>query len=77
MKRFFCTTCDAIRHVRVLPNDVINPLGDKPRERIGNCRWHTAKQGERRRLMSRVKITLGLGSTRRTSASSAKSKSKK
>ena len=76
MRRFYCSVCQKIRHVRVMPANVITPESDKPTERIGLCRWH-GRTVTRDKINSRVHVGKHLGSTRRTSASSAKSKSKK
>jgi len=78
MKRFWCSVCDKIRHVRIMPGNVIEPSSDKPEERIGTCQWHDRPVNvSRDKINSRVHIGAHLGSTRRHSASAAKSKSKK
>lgn len=81
MKRFFCTICNKVRRTRRLPDDVAPIITNGRVEGYGQgtCRWHTESTGQttRAQSMDRVRIVAGLGSTRKTSASSAKSKSKK
>ncbi len=80
MKRFFCLTCKRQKRVRRLPSDVhpvldaqLNVTGYTP----GNCRWHSATGQTRAQVNDRQHVHAGLGSTRKMSASAAKSKSKK
>ena len=42
MRRFFCQKCNKIKHVRVMPSSVKTPLAENPRDRVGECRWHSA-----------------------------------
>lgn len=55
MKRFFCTTCNKIKRVRVLPSDIDNPTQKFVALRKGTCRWHDSYQ-TRVELNSRVKL---------------------
>lgn len=75
MKRFFCTTCNSIRRVRSLPSNVSDSYSAAVEDRRGTCNYH--RGGSRAKANDRVRHVHGLGSTRRTSASSAKSKSKR
>ena len=81
MKRFFCETCQKVKRVRVLPDDASENLNAaaKPGHRmIGTCRWHAADERRPRKVLnSRQHRGAKLGSTRKMSASAAKSKSKK
>jgi hypothetical protein len=80
MIRFFCTTCKKQKRVRRLPPTVrpILDLSDKITGYTpGECRWHSERGVSRARSNDRGRVVAGLGSTRKTSASSAKSKSKK
>lgn len=76
MKRFLCRICKKYIRVRVLPPDVDQTLINrvKPGSPVpeGTCRWHDTEQPR-----SKQHIGYHLGSTRRVSAASAKSKSKK
>lgn len=40
MKRFYCTTCQKVKRVRVLPA-ISNPLAEDVKKRTGRCRWHS------------------------------------
>lgn len=75
MKRFFCTICKKVKHVRVLPSGV-DLHQENIKLRTGECRFHTANTS-RKTVISRVRKVAGLGSTRKTTASKAKSQSKK
>ncbi len=82
IKRFYCTICKRVRRARVLPQSVISHVeGGReigPQDRVGQCRWHGRGDGmSRAAVTSRVRVVKHLGSTRKTSASAAKSKSKK
>jgi len=41
VKRFFCTICGKIRHVRVLPPGV-DTFQTNISKRTGECRWHSS-----------------------------------
>ena len=75
MKRFFCTVCQKLRRQRHLP-DVLSVV-DPPR--VGQCDVHNRPElhTPRKVWMKRVRKVAGLGSTRKTKASKAKSLSKK
>jgi hypothetical protein len=70
MKRFLCSQCQRVVRVRQLP-----PVTEGKPFPIGVCRHHGVN-GSRARVMSRVQIVAGFGSTRKISATSQKSKSK-
>lgn len=77
MKRFYCTVCKRIRRVRQLPPGVEKNINNA--YTTGECRWHgeaLAGKATRAQVNHRGRIVAGLGSTRKMSASSAKSKSK-
>lgn len=48
-QRFYCTQCQKIKRVSVLPPDVENPYDISPLNRIGVCRWHTTANGSSHR----------------------------
>ncbi len=73
MKRFFCLTCNQQRRVRRLPH--LKTPATLANLATGYCRWHD-RNVSRTDLMDRSKVVAGLGSTRKISASSQKSKSK-
>ena len=80
MKRFFCTICQRHKRVRKLPPGVY-ALGrndkDKPTSYSdGICVSHNSTS-TRAQQQSRVRVVAGIGSTRKTGASAARSKSKK
>jgi hypothetical protein len=83
MKRFYCTICKKVKYVRVLPpgSEPIEGMNNEaPSEtnRTGVCRWHNRGDGKSRAAVnSRTRVVAHWGSTRKMSASSAKSKSKK
>lgn len=78
MKRFFCTTCDKIKHVQKLPADVVDPKAP-PDKRIGTCKWHSDKgRGlTRAQSMGSARVRHRITGTTKISAAAAKSKSKK
>ena len=41
MRRFYCSRCQKIKHVRVMPSSVKTPQAENPRDRVGECRWHS------------------------------------
>ncbi|MCR4301821.1 MAG: hypothetical protein NUV51_09445 [Sulfuricaulis sp.] len=79
MKRFYCETCGKVKRVRVMPDSVVSNMREKAEpghQMIGRCRWHD-ESGGRARIHGRVRSIADLGSTRKISASAAKSRSKK
>jgi hypothetical protein len=72
MFRFFCSTCNAVKRVHSRPRNVLEEV-TKPSERIGCCNWHGANRAI---AMNRVRFTKHIGSTRKLSSSSQKTKSK-
>jgi hypothetical protein len=44
MKRFWCSIHKKIIHVHVLPTNVVNPLSDDPKQRVGTCRFHDSSE---------------------------------
>lgn len=40
MRRFYCSICQKVKHVRVMPSTVKTPNAENPRDRVGECRWH-------------------------------------
>lgn len=52
MKRFFCTICKKVKHVRVLPRNVVP--AEMVSRRTGECRFHDTVQS-RKVLNSRVR----------------------
>lgn len=77
MKRFYCETCKKVKRVRSLPPGTADNLSviTDPTKRLGNCRFHDTTS--RATAQDRSRHVTGLGSTRKISASSAKTKSKK
>jgi len=75
MKRFYCTICKKVKHVRVLPQGV-DIHQERTKDRTGECRFHNSNES-RAVVHKRVRIVAGIGSTRKTKASSAKTKSKR
>lgn len=79
MKRFYCKFCKRHRRVRQLPIDVtpIYNLDDSVKTYgQGTCRQHD-RTVSLSVLHSRRRVIAGIGSTRKTAARAAKSKSKK
>jgi hypothetical protein len=76
MKRFFCTLCKRVRRVRVMPDDVVPTAADVVSDRRGTCRHHARGDASRAQVNHRGRVVARLGSTRKMSSSSAKSKSK-
>lgn len=87
MKRFWCTTCCGFKRVRQLPDNVqtqfdadsgMTVASGRVADRKGTCDFHARGDGmSRAAAMSRKRVISGIGSTRKMSASSAKTKSKK
>lgn len=71
MRRFFCTECKKVKRVRRMPSSVATPEADAVTDRIGQCSFHTETVSR-----GKVRIVARLGSTRKLSASSQKTKSK-
>lgn len=40
MKRFFCTVCQRVKRVRVLPSNTQSVLAKSPNNRVGQCDRH-------------------------------------
>jgi hypothetical protein len=53
MKRFFCTVCQRVKHVRKYPTSVDNPFAVSPQDRIGQCSWHVIGHVHPERLIPR------------------------
>ena len=74
MRRFFCQICHKIKHVRVMPSDVLEPANPIVTQRIGTCRYHADLPNAK--LFSRVQVRSTNIKSSRLSASAQKSKSK-
>lgn len=64
MKRFFCSICKKVKHVRRLPLDVIP--AEMVTRRVGTCRFHTGSN-PRKVVNARVRA---LNTGKKTTASS-------
>ncbi len=83
MKRFFCTTCQRIKRVRTLPDNVKTVYDEDTgrhvvagvvEDRVGTCRWHgeadrpLSARSTHRQVNHRGNVGAHLGSTRKVDA---------
>lgn len=71
MHRFYCQICERVKRTHSRPSIIVEHVD--PAKRLGQCVWHGANRAV---ATSRVRFTKHIGSTRKLSASTQKSKSK-